>query len=86
MLQNFISQVVEFNEGQKALGVDDQLPVLCYCLTKIKMNKFLSNLKFIQLYKNSLSEKGNENNLIQLYVASNLIMDIKPKNLYGITP
>ena len=85
-IYNFISQVVEFNEGQKALGVDDQLPVLCYCLTKIKMNKFLSNLKFIQLYKNSLSEKGNENNLVQLYVASNLIMDIKPKNLYGITP
>jgi hypothetical protein len=50
------------------------------------MNKFLSNLKFIQLYKNSLSEKGNENNLVQLYLASNLIMDIKPKNLYGITP
>ena len=82
---NFISQVVEFNEGKKSLGVDDQFPAICYCLTKVKINKFLSNLKFIQFYSNSLIKKGNENNLVQLFAASNLIMNIKHKDLYGIT-
>ena len=82
---NFISQVIQFNEGKKTLGVDAQLPVLIYCLAKVKMNKFLSNLKFIQLYRDSLIEKGNENKLVQLFAASGLIMDIKYKDLYGIT-
>ena len=82
---NFILQVVEFNEGKKVLGVDDQLPFLSYCFIKAKMSKFLSNLKFISLYRNSLIEKGNENKLAQLFVVCNFIMNIKYKDLYGIT-
>ena len=82
---NFISQVIEFNEGKKVLGVDDYLPPLCYCLIKAKKSKFLSNLKFIQIYKKSLNEKGNENELVQLYVACNFKTNIKYKDLYGLT-
>ena len=77
--------MIEFNEGKKVLGVDDYLPSLCYCLVKVKKSKFLSNLKFVQIYRNSLDEKGNENELVQLYVACNFITNIKYKDLYGLT-
>ena len=82
---NFILQVVEFNEGKKVLGVDDHLPFLSYCFIKAKMTKFLSNLKFISLYRNSLIDKGNDNKLAQLFVVCNFIMNIKYDDLYGIT-
>ena len=82
---NFISQIVEFNRGKKNLGVDDQFPSLCYCFIKSKMSKFLSNLKFISLYRDSLVEKGNENELTQLSAMCKLIMNISYKNLYGVT-
>ena len=82
---NFISQIIEFNRGKKELGVDDQFPVLCYCFIKAKMSKFLSNLKFIELYKNSLIEVGNKNNLMQLFAMCDLIKNINYKNLCGIT-
>ena len=80
-----ILQVVEFNRGKKNIGVDDQLPVLSYYFIKAKMNKFLSNLKFVQLYRNSLNEKGNEIQLVQLFAICNLIMNIKYENLIGVT-
>jgi len=82
---NFVSQVIEFNEGKKILGVDDQFSPLCYCFVKAKKSKFLSNLKFIQIYRNSLNEKGNENKLVQLSIACNFIMNIKYNDLYEIT-
>ena len=80
-----ILQVVEFNRGKKNIGVDDQLPVLSYYFIKAKMNKFLSNLKFVQLYRNSLNENGNEIQLVQLFAICNLIMNIKYENLIGVT-
>ena len=81
----FISHIIEFNRGRKVLGVDDLFPILCYCFIKAKMSKFLSNLKFIKLYRNSLIEKGNSNELEQLHIMCDFIMNINYTNLWGIT-
>ena len=82
----FILQIIEFNRNyKKDVGIDDQFPILCYCFIKIKMSKFLSNLKFIELYRNSLINKVNESELVQLFAVCKLLLNIKYDNLHGIT-
>ena len=49
------------------------------------MSKFLSNLKFIELYRNSLINKVNESELVQLFAVCKLLLNIKYDNLHGIT-
>ena len=80
-----ISKVVLFNGGDKPLGVEDEIPILSYCFVKAQLKKIYSNLKFIQIYRNSLIEKGEENKLIQLIAVCDFIKDIKYKNINGVS-
>ena len=80
-----ISKVVQFNGGDMALGVDDQMPILSYCFVKAQLNRIFSNLKFIQIYRNSLIEKGNENFLIQLIAVCSFFKNISYKNYNDIS-
>ena len=80
-----ISKVVAFNGGDKALGVEDEFPILSYCFLKAQLKKIYSNLKFIQIYRNSLNEKGRENQLIQLIAVCDFIKNIKYENMSNIT-
>ena len=80
-----ISKVVIFNGGNSKLGVDDQMPILNYCFIKAQPNRISSNIKFIQLYQESLNEKLNDNLLTQFMAMSSFIKDIDYKNIYGIS-
>ena len=80
-----ISKVVQFNGGDSNLGVDDQIPILNYCIIKAKPSHISSNVKFIQLYRNSLIDKGNDMELAQLIALCDFVKNINYKNLNGIT-
>ena len=80
-----ISKVVKFNGGDMALGVDDQMPILSYCFVKAQLNRIFSNLKFIQIYRNSLIEKGDEIFLIQLIAVCSFFKNISYKNYNDIS-
>ena len=80
-----ISKVILFNGGNSDIGVDDQMPILSYYFIKAKPNRIGSNIKFIQVYKNSLINKGNDNELTQLIAFLEFIKNINYKNLNEIT-
>ena len=80
-----ISKIVFFNGGNTNLGVDDQMPILNYCIVKAQPNRICSNIKFIELYRNSLIEKGNDNELAQMIALCDYIKNIKYNNLIGIS-
>ena len=80
-----ISKIVFFNGGNTNLGVDDQMPILNYCIVKAQPNRICSNIKFIELYRNSLIEKGNDNELTQMIALCDYIKNIKYNNLIGIS-
>ena len=80
-----ITKVVQFNGGDISLGVDDQMPILNYCFIKAQPNKICSNLKFIELYRKSLIDKGNDNQMTQLTALIDFIRNITYSNLNGIT-
>ena len=80
-----ISKVVLFNGGNKTLGVEEEIPILSYCFVKAQLKKIYSNLKFIQIYRNSLIEKGQENQLVKLIAVCDFIKDIKYKNISNIS-
>ena len=80
-----ISKIVFFNGGNANLGVDDQMPILNYCIVKAQPKCICSNLKFIELYRNSLIEKGNDNELTQMIALCDYIKNIKYNNLIGIS-
>ena len=80
-----ISKVVIFNGGDSNLGLDDQIPILIYCCIRAQPKHIGSNIKFIQLYQESLNEKVNNNLLTQFIAMSSFIKDIDYKNIYGIS-
>lgn len=80
-----IIKVVKFNGGNTMIGVDDQLPILSYCFVKAQLSRICSNLKFIQLYRNSLIEKGNESQLVQLISSCAFFKNITYQNLTGVS-
>ena len=80
-----ITKVVQFNGGDISLGVDDQMPILNYCFIKAQPNKICSNLKFIELYRNSLIDKGNDSQMAQLVALIDFVKNITYSNLNGIT-
>ena len=80
-----VSKVVLFNGGNKTLGVEEEIPILSYCFVKAQLKKIYSNLKFIQIYRNSLIEKGQENQLVKLIAVCDFIKDIKYKNISNIS-
>ena len=81
---SLISKVIIFNGGNSNLGVDDQIPILNYCIIKAKPNHISSNTKFIQLYRNSLIDKGNDIELAQLIALCDFVKNISYKNLNGV--
>ena len=80
-----ISKVVLFNGGDSNLGVDDQIPILSYCFIKAQPKTISSNVKFIKLYRDSLIDKGNENELTQLVALCEFVKNINYQNLNGIS-
>ena len=80
-----ITKVVIFNGGDGEIGVDDQMPILNYCFIKAQPNKICSNLKFMQLYRLSLVEPGNENQLAQLEALCTFMKNINYENLNGVS-
>lgn len=80
-----ISKVVQFNGGDGFLSADDQIPILTYCFIKAQLYKICSNLKFVNLFRNSLIEKGSENQLVQLIAVCGFFKNISHKNLIDVT-
>ena len=80
-----ISKLVLFNGGDSNLGVDDQIPILSYCFIKAQPKTIRSNVKFIKLYRDSLIEKGNENELTQLIALCEFVKNITYQNLNEIS-
>ena len=80
-----ISRVVKFNGGGSFLSADDQIPILTYCFIKAQLYKICSNLKFVNLFRNSLIEKGSENQLVQLIAVCGFFKNISYKNLIDVT-
>ena len=64
---------------------NDENIKLNYCFIKAQPNKICSNLKFIELYRKSLIDKGNDNQLTQLTALIDFIRNITYSNLNGIT-
>ena len=81
----FVSKFVLFNGGDSNLGVDDQIPILSYCFIKALPKTISSNVKFIKLYRDSLIEKGNENELTQLIALCEFVKNISYQNLNEIS-
>ena len=83
---NSISKLVKFNGGDNMIiGVDDQMPILGYCLIKAQPNRIGSNLEFIKLYRKSLLDEGNDIQFTQLVALITFIKNIDYKKLNGIT-
>ena len=80
-----ISKVILFNGGNQTFSLDDQMPILIYCFIKAQPFRIGSNLKFIKIYRNSLIDKGNENELEQLIALCEFVKKINYKNLYDIS-
>ena len=80
-----ITKIVSFNGGNTNLGVDDQMPILNYCIVKAQPNRIYSNIKFMELYRNSLIEKGNPNELVQMIASFEFIKNIDYNNLNGVS-
>ena len=53
------------------------MPNLNYCIVKTQPNRICSNIKFIELYRNSLIEKGNDNELAKRIALCDYIKNIK---------
>ena len=80
-----ISKVVKFNGGSSLLSADDLIPILTFCFIKAQLNRICSNLKFVNLYRNSLIEKGSENQLVQLIAVCGFFKDFNHTNLIDIS-
>ena len=82
---DLITKIIQFNGGNTTLGVDDQMPILNYFFIKVQPKNICSNMKFIQLYRNSLNNKGNESQLLQLTALIEFIKTLDYNKLIGIT-
>ena len=80
-----INRLLIFNRGKKDIGVDDQMPLLTYCFIKTKPFKIYSNLKFMELYIGDKKNKGEGNQLSQMFSICSFIKQINSKSLYNVT-
>ena len=80
-----INRLLIFNSGKKDIGVDDQMPLLTYCFIKTKPFKIYSNLKFMELYIGEKKNKGEHNQLSQMFGICSFIKEINAKSVYNVT-
>ena len=80
-----INRLLIFNSGKKDIGVDDQMPLLTYCFIKTKPFKIYSNFKFMELYIGEKKNKGEGNQLSQMFSIFSFIKQINAKSLYNVT-
>ena len=80
-----INRLLIFNSGKKDIGVDDQMPLLTYCFIKTKPVKIYSNFKFMELYIGEKKNKGEDNQLSQMFSICSFIKSIEAKSLFNVT-
>ena len=80
-----ILKVVKFNGGDVQTGVDDEMPILNYALTKARPIRIFSNLQLMELYIGERGSKGEGSQLTQLIASCDFIINIKYNNLNDIT-
>jgi len=79
-----INRLLIFNSGKKDIGVDDQMPLLAYCFIKTKPFKIYSNFKFMELYIGDKKNKGEDNQLSQMFSICSFILQINAKSLINV--
>ena len=82
-----VEKIILFNECNKEINVDFLLHFISYCFIKAQPNNLISNIKFMQLYYQSLynHNESDDNQLVQLNSAAEFIKNISYKDLFGIT-
>ena len=70
--------------GISKFGVDDQIPLLTYCLIKARPLKLYTDCKFMELYIGEKKNKGEGNYLTQMKTICDYIKGISAKSLYNI--
>ena len=83
-ISNDVSFFYSFN-GDKEIGLEDEISILSYAMIRIQPLILDSNLKFMKLYckVGGIIQEGNK--LEQLAAVIDFIMNLKYNNLWGVT-
>ena len=79
-----INRLIKFNEGDVAIGVDNQMPLLIYCFIKAKPWKIFTDSHFMKLYMGSKKNKSEDNELTQLLSICEIIGQAKHNSFFNI--
>ena len=78
-----INRLLIFSGTTKA-GVDDQMPLLTYCLIKARPRMLYTDCKFMELYIGDKKNKGEGNYLTQIKTICDFIRHVSAKSLYNV--
>ena len=83
-ISNDVSFFYSFN-GDKEIGLEDEISILSYAMIKVQPIVLDSNLKFMKLYckVGGIIQEGNK--LEQLTAVIDFIINLKYNNLWGVT-
>ena len=74
---NSINKLLIFTKGDVPIGVDDQMPLITYCLIKARPYGIFTDLNFMQLYIGNKKNKVEDNELTQLLTILDFIDQAK---------
>ena len=80
-----INDVLRFNGGDGAAGVDDQMPILNYAFIKARPQRISSNCKFMNLFIGKNRNRSEGSQLTQLSGICEHVVNLTEKQLNGVT-
>ena len=80
-----INDVLRFNGGDGASGVDDQMPILNYAFIKARPQHISSNCKYMNLFIGKNRNRSEGNQLTQLSGICEHVVSLTSKQLNGVT-
>ena len=83
---NSVGFLLKFNEDGADVGVDDQIPILCYAFVKAQPLRLFSNAKYMELYIGEKKNKREGIELAQLSSVCDIISSMKYTDLIGVSP
>ena len=66
------------------IGVDDQIPVLTYCLIKSRPWGIITDMNFMKLYIGNKKNKMEDNQLSQLFTICDFIEQSRFSSFYNV--
>ena len=79
-----INRLLKFTKGDVQIGVDDQIPVLTYCLIKSRPWGIITDMNFMKLYIGNKKNKMEDNQLSQLFTICDFIEQSQFSSFYNV--